>query len=370
MFQNHLPYNDLPLLPPADEAVETTAVLRVLNLASRALAELKASAELLPNPLILVQALALQEAQQSSEIENILTTHDELYRALEMPNDPNVSPQTKEVLRYREAMMQGLSALNSRPLTTTLLIELQETLIGNRAGIRKQPGTVIRNARTAETIYTPPQGEQVIRDLLRNLEHYLHDEQLDTDPLIRMAVAHYQFEAIHPFYDGNGRTGRLMNILYLIEQRLLTQPVLYLSAYFLRERQQYYHLLKDVTEHQAWSSWIHFVLEGIRQTAGASTNKIAEIRITMSAVEDRMRSAAPKTYSLDLVQALFQSPYAKFESVAAALKVNYKTARKYLKELAQAGIVEERKIGRENYYLNTTLLDLLKQPLLPGGARG
>ncbi len=365
MFRNEQPYNDLAMLPPPQASVESIPILRLHSLASRALGELKASAALLPNPLILVQALVLQEAQQSSEIENILTTHDELYRAIAMPEDAQVSPQTKEVLRYREAMTQGFEAISHRPLTTNLIIELQEILIGNQAGIRKQPGTVIKNARTDEIIYTPPQGEQHIRALLANLEHYLHDEHLDTDPLIRMAVAHYQFEAIHPFYDGNGRTGRLMNVLYLIEQGLLTQPVLYLSAYFLRERAQYYHLLKSVTERQAWGDWVLYVLEGIRQTAAASTAKIAEIRAAMTTVEERIRSAAPKAFSLDLVQVLFQSPYAKFDTVANGIGVSYQTARTYLKALTDKAIVEERKLGRENYYLNTTLLDLLKQPLLP-----
>jgi Fic family protein len=364
VYRNDFPYNELPLLPPPLELLESRQVAAKLNLASRALAEVKGLTVSLPNPLILIQTLVLQEAQQSSQIENILTTHDELYRALAAPDD-HTSPETKEVLRYREAMTQGLDWLKTRPLSTNLILELQAILIGNSAGIRKQPGTVIRNARTAETIYTPPEGERMIRDCLANLEIYLHSDDNEQDPLVRMAVAHYQFEAIHPFYDGNGRTGRLINILYLMEQGLLSQPVLYLSAYFLRERSSYYTLLKAVTEQQAWADWVVFVLTGIEQTAKASSGKIGEMREAMDSLEDRIRQKLPAVRSKDLLAILFQAPYAKINYVADALDVSYHTARSYLKKLAEHDLVEERKLGRENYYLNTTLLDLLRLPLLP-----
>jgi Fic family protein len=357
------PFNHLPVLPPSVDLLDRPILLALVE-ARHVLAELKGLSQALPNPLILVQSLTLQEARQSSEIENILTTHDELYRALAVPDGKSISPETKEVLRYREAMMQGLEGLRGLPLSTRLIQELQAILLGTDAGIRKTTGTVIKNARTGEVIYTPPDGESRIRDLLANLEVFLHDHSA-IDPLVRMAVAHYQFEAIHPFYDGNGRTGRLINILYLIEQGLLTQPVLYLSAYFLKTRTRYYELLRLVTERQAWTEWVLYVLEGVRQTAMASIAKINEMRGAMQKIEDHIRTEAPSPYRTELTLLLFRSPVTTVQKTADELGIDYQTARKYLKRLTDAGLVRESRSGYTKLYSNERMLDLLRLPLLP-----
>jgi len=351
------PHNYLPPLPPEGE-VETPAVLKAAIGANRVLGELKGKSESLPNPSMLVNSIVLQEAKSSSEIENIVTTNDRLFTALSA-EDSSVDPQTKEVLRYRQALWKGIEWLDDRPLSADLFIELMQTIKETGRGIRTEPGTVIANPNTQKIIYWPPEGEELIRNLLVNLEHYIYSED-NVDPLIKMAVTHYQFEAIHPFEDGNGRTGRLINILYLIDKGLLNQPVLYLSDAIISKKQEYYKLLRGVTENGEWEPWILFMLEAVEATSRQTMKRIGEIISLLEKTLELAREKLPdRVYSKELIELLFEQPYCKVKHLVDCGIAKRQTAAEYLRELEEAGILTSKQVGRENLFLNVGLYELL-----------
>lgn len=359
-FDRHKPYNKLPSLPPKAD-IETRRILRKTITAGRALAELKGLGETIPNQVILVNSLVLQEAKASSEIENIITTNDALFKAFTAKTG-KVDPATKEVLRYREALWEGFNALKKRPvLATNLFVKIVQTIKKNEAGIRRTTGTTIINRATGEVIYTPPEGESVIRDKLKNLEDFLHaDNRLD--PLIQLAVIHYQFEAIHPFPDGNGRTGRIINPLFLVLKKLLELPVLYLSKNIIDRKNEYYRLLRRVTENGEWESWIIYMLDAVEHTADLTRQRILSIRNLMIDTMEFSRKKLPaRVYSKELIEILFRQPYTKGQFLVDARIAERKTAAEYLKELEKIGVLKGQKIGKEMLYLNTKLYSLLSQ---------
>lgn len=357
-FDRNQPYNDLPLLPPAAE-LETKAVLKRVVAAHRALADLRGLASRIPNQGILINGIVLQEARLSSEIENVVTTSDALYMAAAGP-DGKTDAATKEVLRYREALWHGYQRLKERPLTTSLFVELVGIIKNADLDVRTTPGTKLANPATGEVIYTPPEGEAVLRDKLSNLEHFLYpDEPDELDPLVRMAVMHYQFEAIHPFTDGNGRTGRILNILWLVEQGLLDIPVLYLSHYILASKPDYYRGLRGVTESGAWVEWVLYMLEAVEQTARETGQRVLRILDLMEATRADIQERAPRIYSKDLVEVIFKHPYCKIQFLEEAKLAKRQTASDYLRTLAELGLLKPVKIGREMYYINERLFEEL-----------
>jgi Fic family protein len=351
------PYNDLPLLPPAVD-LETKAILRQTILAARALADLKGIAAKIPNQAVLVSGIVLQEARLSSEIENIVTTSDELYRAAASPEDVT-DPQTKEVLRYREALWYGFHSLPHRPLNTNLFVEMVSQIRGVQMEIRRVPGTTLKT-QTGEVIYTPPMGESLLREKLGNLETFIHAEG-GPDPLIRLAVMHYQFEAIHPFTDGNGRTGRILNILYLVERGLLDWPVMYLSQYILSHKKEYYRGLRAVTEEGAWETWVLFMLRAIEQTAKETQGRVTRILNLMDTTKDRVKVELPKIYSKDLIESIYRNPYCKIKFLEEGGLGNRQTVSGYLKKLSEIRVLRPLKVGREMYYINDDLLKALSE---------
>lgn len=355
MFNRLTPYNDLPLLPPKAE-LETKAVLKQAIAANRVLANLRGLAARIPNQGMLIQSVVLQEARLSSEIENIVTTNDELYRADADP-DSKTDSQTKEVLRYRQALYAGFNALKTRPLTTNLFIEIVQIIKAIDLGIRKTTGTALKN-QAGETIYTPPEGESIIRDKLSNLEQFIHADD-DLDPLVKMAIMHYQFEAIHPFEDGNGRTGRILNILYLVDQKLLDIPVLFLSRYIIEHKASYYEGLRQVTEEQCWEQWILFILQAVEETAQQTYNKVFRIRELMEQVQEQVKQNAPHIYSKDLIEIIFRHPYTKIQFLVDANIAKRQTASSYLQTLSDLKILRPSKQGREIYYINDALFEVL-----------
>jgi len=354
-WQPDRPYNAMPLLPPAAE-VETRAVLRACITARAALAELKQAAQLIPNQAMLVNTLPLLEARASSEIENIVTTTDELFR--HAGNEAQANPATKEALRYSRALFEGYAALAKKPLCTRTAEQICTTIKGVEMSVRRTPGTTLMNDKTGEVIYTPPEGEALLRDLLANWERYLHDET-DLDPLIRMAVGHYQFEAIHPFTDGNGRTGRVLNSLFLIGEGLLTLPILYLSRYIINHKTDYYRLLLQVTREQDWEPWLLFILKGVEETASWTTAKIAAIRALSERTAEYVRASLPKVYSHELVSLLFELPYCRIGSLTEKGIAKRQTASVYLKQLADIGVLKEQQAGRERLFIHPKLMQLL-----------
>lgn len=352
------PYNQLPPLPPRVN-VETPAVLRKTISAGRELAELKGVGGTIPDQAMLINTLVLQEARASSEVENIVTTNDALFRAF-TASTSQIDPVTKEVLRYRQALWEGFNKLSRRPLfSTNMLIRVVQTIKEEDAGIRTVGGTVIGNRRTGEVIYTPPEGEDVIRRKLKELEGFVHAEDA-LDPLIKLAMIHYQFEAIHPFPDGNGRTGRILNILFLVLRGLLDLPVLYLSKYIIEHRRLYYRLLRGVTEAGEWEPWVLYVLEAVEATARYTREKITAIRALMQETQETCRKRLPKrVYSKDLIEIIFRQPYTKGQFLVDAGIAERKTAADYLKELQKIGVLRSHKVGKENLYLNVKLYDLL-----------
>lgn len=359
-FDPQKPYNDLPLLPPKQD-IETRNILRKTITAGRALAELKGLGETIPNQSMLVNSVVLQEAKASSEIENIITTDDALFKAFTAKTS-RVDPSTKEVLCYREALWEGYNELRKRPiLATNLFVKLVQRIKENQAAIRRTPGTTISNAATGEIIYTPPEGEAVIRDKLKNLEDYIHGED-DIDPLIKLALIHYQFETIHPFSDGNGRTGRIINILYLVFQGLLDLPVLYLSKFVIDRKSDYYRLLRRVTEKSEWEPWILYMLDAVEETATFTRKRILDIRDLMAETMEMAKETLPgRVYSKELIELLFCQPYTKGQFLVDAGIAKRKTAAEYLKDLEKTGILTGKRIGREMLYLNTRLYDLLSK---------
>jgi len=348
----------IPPLHELDPArFDSPALLKRLNLASRALAELKGVAASIPNQDILTSTLALQEAKDSSAIENIVTNHDELYR------DDNPADATgtaiKEVLRYRQALRAGFERVReSGLLTLNTVIDVQQQLECNRAGFRKLPGTSLRD-QAGQVVYEPPQDAREIERLMSQLERFIHDEPpFPADPLVKMAMIHHQFESIHPFYDGNGRTGRIVNVLYLVKEGLLDIPVLYLSRYIVRTKPDYYRLLQAVREQDAWEDWIDYMLDGVAETAAATVGTIQAIKAQLQDAKQRIR-ANYKFYSQDLINNLFSHPCTKVEFLQNDLGVSRLTATRYLDMLARDGLLEKRRVGRNNYYINQPLYRLL-----------
>jgi Fic family protein len=352
------PYNGLPLLPPK-AALETPAVLKKALGAARTLAELKGAGRTIPNQAMLINTITLQEAGASSAIENIITTDDALFKAFSAAETVE-DLAVKEVLHYREAVWTGFQAVLKRPLlTTNLFVSLVQTIRKTRAGIRNTPGTTLKNPATGEVVYTPPEGEQILRDKLKNLEDYIHADD-GVDPLVKMAVIHYQFEAIHPFSDGNGRTGRIINILYLIQQGLLELPVLYMSRAIIEKKSEYYRLLNKVTRDQAWEPWILFMLAAVERTGQLTRNKIDGIRELLETTLVKAKQTLPRrVYSKELIELLFHQPYTKARYLEEAGIAKRQAASGYLHELEKAGILKSQKIGRERLYLNRKLYVLL-----------
>lgn len=340
------------------ERFETPAILKKLASSSRQLAELKGIAASIPNQGILINTLGLQEAKDSSEIENIVTTHDELFKDDVLP-EAFANPAAKEVLRYRQALRLGFDQVHQTGLiTANHIIEIQAELERNNAGFRKLPGTALKNAG-GETIYTPPQETAEIAALIGDLERFINDPDcFAADPLIKMALIHHQFESIHPFYDGNGRTGRILNVLYLFKEGLLDVPVLYLSSHIVRTKSDYYRLLQTVRDNDSWEDWVLYMLEAVEQTAGHTIATIHAIKTALFDYKHRIR-AGYKFYSQDLINNLFTHPYTKIEFVQRDLKVSRLTATKYMEALTDDGFVQKHKVGRSNYYVNVALNDIL-----------
>lgn len=352
----------LPFLPlPASVELETPAVLRQLARSHRQLAELKGVAGTIPNETILIDTLALQEAKDSSAIENIITTEDELFQG-DLPAAQFPSIAAKEVHSYAAALKLGFGRIRThRLLRLDDVLAIQATLLNRRTGLRTLPGTVLKDLQTGATIYEPPQDPEEIRQLLANFLDYFHrdDETTSPDPLIRMAVLHHQFESIHPFYDGNGRTGRILNLLHLVLHGLLDLPVLYLSRHIVRHKAEYYQLLQGVRETGQWEAWVLYLLRGVEDTARQAIAQVHGIRGLMADVKQRLRQDLPKLYSQDLLNNLFRHPYTKIEFIERDLDVSRPTATKYLDQLVATGLVRKMKLGRTNYYVNEPLFRLL-----------
>jgi Fic family protein len=350
------------LLPLLYE-LETKAVLKKLAKAHRALAELKGVSSLIPNENILLNTLALQEAKDSSAIENIITTQDDLYQS-DAQHNQFTTLAAKEVHHYRDALKAGYYFVQQKGLLTNqIILDMQALLEENDAGFRKVPGTALKNEQTGDVVYNPPQDAQDIIHLMSNLEQFINDDSLsDWDPLIKMAVIHHQFESIHPFYDGNGRTGRIINILYLVKQELLNTPILYLSRYINQNRASYYHLLQATRTEKNWEPWLIYMLDGIEQTALQTVQIVQEIRALMLQFKQQLRNELPKIYSQDLLNSLFSHPYTKVDFIIQDLGIHRNTASKYLESLIGIGMLSKHKLGKENFYLNDALFRLLSNP--------
>lgn len=356
-FDPEHPYNALPNLPPRLD-IETHAILKSCIRARTAIATLREAAKLIPNQRVLINTIPLLEAQASSEIENIVTTTDRLFQYAQDVSQHQADPATKEALRYRTALYQGFRTLKQRPLTTTSAVEICRTIKGVDMDIRKVPGTALVNDATGQVIYTPPQGETLIRDLLGDWEKFIHNHE-EIDPLIRMAVMHYQFEAIHPFTDGNGRTGRVLNLLFLVEKNLLDLPILYLSRYIIQNKADYYKLLLRVTSDQAWEEWILYMLKAVESTAEWTTNKIQAIKTLMDTTTETLRRDMPNGYTRELVELIFTQPYCRISDVVEAQIAKRVTASKLLKELVARKALIDMPVGREKVFINPRLMRLL-----------
>ena len=358
-YNKYEPFNDLPDLPPP-EFVESTEILKHLAKASRYLGELNGLCASMPDPRLLINTIVLQESKDSSAIENIVTTQDELYKAALEEN--NASHAAKEVLSYRKALYTGLDRLKEQNnlLLTNTMIGIAEAVNQNDSGIRTIPGTQLKNAINGEVVYTPPCCEDVLRNKLGALEKFINDpEKSALDPLIKMAFIHYQFEAIHPFADGNGRTGRIISALYLVQQGLLYQPVLYLSSYIVKYKTAYYQLLRNITENNNWHDWIIYQLTAVIETAQLSAKKIRDMLLLKDVIEIQMKKALGTSFSNDLLELMFTLPYLKIELLEKKELAHRQTASTWLKKLTQAGILKAQKMGRTTYYINYKLIELL-----------
>jgi Fic family protein len=355
-FDPRKPYNDLPVLPPSAD-IENRRILRKTVTAARELAELRQAGRLIPNQTVLINTIPLLEAHDSSEIENVVTTTDALFR-LAAREDAQADPAAKEAYRYRTAMRRGFEDLQQRSLGTNTAILVYQVLLNTSAGIRRTPGTCIGNPATGEVVYTPPEGESIIRDKLTGWERFLHAPD-GTDPLIRLAMMHYQFEAIHPFTDGNGRTGRILNLLYLIQSGLLDVPVLYLSRYILQRRSEYYELLLNVTERADWEPWVLYILDAVEETAGWTRKKISSVHDLMSHTSEFMREKLPRIFSRELCEVIFTQPYCRIANLGEAGIAKRQTASVYLKELVRIGVLREETVGRDKLFLHPKFLRLL-----------
>lgn len=356
------PYQ-LPLLPPSLEKIQTIATLQRANSAAFAIGELKGIAETIPSQQMLVNAIILREAQDSSEIENIITSTDELYEAL-ATKDSQIRPQTKEVVNYRRSIMLGYKILKEQGfIRVNDIVKIQKDLISNDAGIRSTPGTVLKNDATGEVVYTPPQDKEEIQELLSNFIKYFNDEGLrkKVPDLIWLAVLHFQFESIHPFYDGNGRTGRILNILFLIMNGLIDIPILYLSSYIIQNKPEYYRLLNYVNKSGEWEEWILFMLNAVEETAIETKREIQAIRKLLKDTINKIKNELPKIYSRELVELIFEQPYSKIEYVVDKLGVERKAASRYLRQLEGIKILTSKRVGRETIYINQDLFRILKK---------
>ena len=351
------PYDSLPKLPPSIE-IESRRVLKQCVTSRAALAELKVAANLIPNPSILIN-LSMLEAQASSEIENIVTTADTLFQS--MHANERADPATREALRYRTALLEGVSSLRTRPLNTNTIEAICTNIKGVEMTVRRVPGVRLRNTTTGAVIYTPPEGETRLRKMLKNWEDFLHTDAAQTpfDPLVRMAVLHYQFEAIHPFTDGNGRTGRVLNSLFLVDQDLLSQPILYLSRYIFAHRADYYRLLEHVSRSGDWEEWLLFILRGIEDTARWTVRKIEAMRTLTGGLTEYLRQHYSKIYSRELVDILFEQPYCRIANLVERGLGTRQLASRYLHALVQAGVLREIRQGQEKLFLHAQLLELL-----------
>ncbi|MEA2041937.1 MAG: Fic family protein [Bacteroidota bacterium] len=344
---------------PFDKDIESRKILKKLTFAHRALAELKEVVSSITNENILINTLGLQEAKDSSAIENIITTHDDIYKA-ELNLEGFKSLNAKEVQNYITALKTGFKLISkNKVLTNNDIIEIQSVLEKNNAGFRKVPGTALKNASTGKIVYTPPQDYQTIQELMTNLERFVNDERIsDFDPLVKMAIIHYQFESIHPFYDGNGRTGRIINVLYLVMNGLLDLPILYLSRYIIENKGEYYKKLQEVRETDKWENWILYLLNGIEQIAKETIVLISKIKELIFEYKNLLRDNY-KFYSQDLLNNLFKHPYTKIGFIENDLGVSRITASKYLTLLSNDGLLKKKKLGTGNYYINVKLLELL-----------
>ena len=347
----------LPPLPPQAE-IETIAILKQLSQSHRYLAELKGTSKTIPNESILINTLTLQEAKDSSEIENIITTHDDLYKENILIDTKK--PASKEVYNYAQSLKLGFEIVRKeRLLLNKHILTVQKELLSNNAGFRTQAGTKLVNSQ-GQTVYTPPQNATEVLDLMSNLEKFINDNNFSNlDSLIKMAIIHYQFESIHPFYDGNGRTGRIINILYLVLQELLDIPILYLSRYITQNKAEYYQVLQDVRTKEDWEQLVLYFLKGIEITAKETIVLITNINILMQQYKTDIQTKLPKIYSQDLINILFKNPYTKIEFVERELKISKRTAQNYLDSVAENGFLEKTKIGKSNYYMNIALIKVL-----------
>lgn len=345
---------------PLDKDIETKAVLRKTALAHKALAELKGVVTGIPNQNILIETLTLREARESSAVENIISTFAEVYQS-NLFNQHFASPEAKEVHLYAKALKAGFQLVKNKGLlTVNNILQIQEIVEGNNAGFRKLPGTKLLNDKTGEVVYEPPQDHATIVSLMSNLEKFINDDNMmDADPLVKMAIIHHQFESIHPFYDGNGRTGRIINILYLIQKKLLDLPVLYLSRYIIRHKNDYYRLLQKVRNENEWEEWILYMLDGIEKTADESIELISNIKILMQQYKQTIRTQLPRLYSQDLLNNLFKYPYTKIEYFEKDLGISRSTAFRYLAALVKQKLLVKKKIGRDSFYINQPLFELL-----------
>lgn len=357
-FKKDVPYNDLPMLPPKIN-LETTLILRKTIAASRALANLNGAVMNLPNPRLFLDTIHLQEAKASSEIENIITTNDELYQSI-VADKKIDNPAAKEVISYKNALWHGLKQLETRPfITTNLCIDIMQRIKENTSGIRTSPGTTLSNTK-GEIIYTPPSGESIIREKLYHLEQFINEDE-SLDPLIKMALMHYQFEAIHPFSDGNGRTGRILLLLYLKLKNLLDIPAIYLSDYIIQNKSEYYKRLRLVTEEGDWESWIMYMLDMVESTAQKGLHRLKEITALMQKMSDDIKTELPKIYSKDLIEIIFNLPYTKRQYLIDQGLGTPKTVGNYLIELENKGFLKSVKVGKEKLYLNDRLMEILEK---------
>ena len=358
-IDRNIPFNQLEPLPPKKE-IESRDVLKKATSSHRQLAELKGFANTIPNQTILINSLILQEARSSSEIENVVTTNDKLFRAFSARTQ-NVDPQTKEVLRYREALWEGYNRLKRRPIfSTNLFVDIFQIIKKTNEGIRTNPGTRISDGR-GKIVYSPPEGNSAIRKKLQELEEFIHNNRDKIDPLVKLALIHYQFEAIHPFSDGNGRTGRIINALYLVYKKLLDLPILYLSQYIIGRKTEYYRLLRGVTFKGEWKPWIIYILDAVEKTSINTKEKIIQIRDQLNKTVEKARlELPPNVYSKELIELLFEQPYCKVQLVVDKGIAKRQTAAVYLDELVKVGVLKKSKVGKENLFLNKKLNEILK----------
>jgi Fic family protein len=365
-WDSQVPYDELPLLPPAMD-IETKSVLKATTAARAAVAALDQAARLLPNPRILLNAATILEAQASSEIENIVTTADNLFKYAQSQETDNQA--TKEAFRYRSALFEGAQAIAQRRLTAGTAARVCTRIMDREMSIRKLPGTRVANPSTGQVVYSPPEGESVIADKLANWEKFIHADD-DLDPLVRMAVAHYQFEAIHPFHDGNGRTGRIINILMLIQAGLINEPILYPSRYITRTKNDYYQMLSDVTSEDGWESWILYMLVAVERTATSTLKKVATIRETQAQIHEEARTTRGGR-NADFLAVLFEQPYSRISTVMDRCGISRPTAASWLNESVSAGILSDIKLGRDRLFVNDRFLDVLLvdelAPEIPAG---